>query len=186
MSWMKQDPAKAPPVAPHVDLMRLHALAQAIAALAPPEVPNPLPPDIATLIELSPALQVDKWGQPLPLAQSEQFRLNRVAAVIADPYDRTRALLLSGELAPDEVDAVRKGRPAVYALLSQEATRELMATPPPILPWADVALGTLFQRPAPEVYAEKQQPQQQGGQSMGRKPPSTVAERREIGIRERR
>lgn len=185
MSWMKEDPAEAPPVAGHVDLLRLHSMAAAVAALAPPEVANPLPPDIAALIELAPALEVDKWGQPLPLAQSEQFRLNRVAAVIADPYDRTRALLLSGELAPDEVDAVRKGRPAVYALLREEATRELMATPPPILPWADVALGTLFQRPAPEVYAEKQAAQPGGGPA-GRKPPSTVAERREVAIRERR
>ncbi len=178
-SWLKRDPAEGPPQAPRVDLIQIHRAADAMAMV------GPLPAEVTTILDLAPVAQFDRWGGPLPLSEAEQFRLDRLAAVIASPYDRTRKLLLSGELAPDEVEAVRGARPAVYAVLSEQATREMLETTPPFMPWADNALGVLFQRPAPEVYAEAQQPKQQGGKG-GRTPPSTPAERREIAIRERR
>ena len=175
MSWLEKPPAKGPKAPQHVDMMRLHRMATSLPQL---------PPDVAKLVEIAPALTFDRWGNPLPLSASDQHRLDRIAAVVGDPYARGRALLLSGELAPDEVEALATVRPVVYDILVQEATREMLDGEPPFQPWAEDALDRLFKKPAPLVYeaAEEQAQQQQAG---GPKVPSTPAERREIAIRER-
>jgi hypothetical protein len=178
MSWLEKPPAKGPKAPQHVDMMKLHRIATA--------APGQLPPDVAKLIEIAPALQFDRWGNPLPLPPSDQHRLDRIAAIVGDPYARGRALLLSGELAPDEVDALATVRPVVYDILVQEATREMLEGEPPFQPWAEDVLDRLFRKPAPAVYEaaeEQKQPQPGSGKQQV---PSTPAERREIAIRERR
>jgi hypothetical protein len=176
MSWLDEPPRKGPKPPQHVDMMKLHRIASSSA--------GPLPPDVAKLIEIAPPLQFDRWGNPLPLSGDDQHRLDRIAAVVGDPYARGRALLLSGELAPDEVEALATARPVVYDILVQEATREMLENRPPFQPWAEDVLERLFRRPPPLVYEVAEEQKQQKGPG-GQKLPATPAERREIAIRER-
>lgn len=155
MSWLKEKPAPAPPEPGHVDLERMMQVLQA----------EPDPPTLAKqyLMTKAPKAQLDKWGAPLPLSAVDQDRLDRVFAVIAAPYDRTRALLRAGMLAPDEVDAVSFAFPEIYGELEREALKDLVTTEPPYAGWAETVLGVLFEKPPAEVIASGLGgPQQQG------------------------
>lgn len=154
-NWLKEPPAEPPPEPAHVDLERLMAI------LTQAEMGRPLSPAEAVLRTQGPKLQLDKWGQPLPLSAVDQGRLDRLWAVMASPYDRCRALLRAGMLAPDEVQALSAAFPELYDVLKAEAEKEMITTEPPYQRWAETVLGTLFQAPAARVYADDQgQPQQ--------------------------
>jgi len=156
VSWLKGKPAPAPPEPGHVDIEQMMQVLQE----------EPDPPTLAKqyLTTKAPTAQADKWGALLPLSAVDQDRLDRVFAVIAAPYDRTRALLRAGKLAPDEVDAVSFSFPEIYGELERETLRELVTTEPPYAGWAETVLAVLFGKPPAEVLASGLGgPQQQPG-----------------------
>lgn len=192
MSWLQEPPAPAPPEPGHVNIEWLMQMLQ-----AKPEGSLTLADKY--LMTQGPRAQLDKWGNPLPLCPSDQDRLDRVFAVVASPYDRTRALLRAGMLAPDEVDAVSQTFPEIYGELEREALRDMVTTEPPYRGWAETVLGILFQKPAPEAVTsgagQPEQPEQDDKQPSDKpgkaasemaQGMATQADRRDVEVREQR
>jgi hypothetical protein len=143
-------------------------------------------PAMAFLWVKAPVQAFDQWGQPLPLSPMQQDGLDRMFAIIADPVGRGEALLHSGQLADDEVQALVMVYPDVYAAMVDEASREMLATPLPYPAWVEAQLGVLFQKPASAVYSKQE--------SAPKAPPAngtlgltegTQADRRELAVRAR-
>lgn len=149
MLWLKNPkPAKAPPAPKTIELLAITTgLAQAPM----------LSPSMAYLQDHLPEQPLDRWGQPLPLSSVQQDRLNRLVAVLANPYERGMALLKSGTLDTIETNALREGTPEVYARINQEARMDMIQAGPPISLWAEAVLGVLFGRDAAIVYGESDQ-----------------------------
>ncbi len=106
----------------------------------------------------APRQSVDKWGDPLPLSAVDQDRLDRTFALLVSPLERGRALLVSGELIPQDVSALRMTNPDVLLALQQHAEMEMASNGPPYAAWAEASLSYLFERPAAVALAAPDQP----------------------------
>lgn len=183
MSWLTEPPESKPPEPGHVNLVGL------MGAISAQEVAGTSTPAGSYLRAHAPKLEVDRYGQPIPLSAVDQDRLDRMFAVLAAPYDRTRALMVSGLLSPDEVDAVKATFPEVYSVLVNQATREIMESDPPWRVWAETTVGILIGMPAAQIYGgtpEKQEGPAPGPPKRGKvetQSQATQADRREIAVR---
>ena len=188
MSWCKrQQPGKPPAPPRHMDVVELHRLVQEAQSFAPPG--TPVPPEMQTLLDAAPPLRLDRWGMPLPLDLPAQYRLDRVAAILADPINRGRSLIRSGQIGPDETAAMLAGRPADYMVLKREVLRDVIVAGPPLPQWVEATLAIFFQRPASQLLAMPQPeapPKPSGGPGPREVPFGTPAERREQAVREER
>lgn len=182
--WLKQrTPPKSPPMPGHVNAAHLRAVAAQL------EARGALTPAVSYLAEKAPVLETDKWGQDLPLSPADQDRLDRIFAVVAEPLARGRALLVSGLLAPDEVDALMAVHPDVWQALTQQAFGEMARTPPPYPGWAEATLSVLFGIPADQVFTQGAPPAPKPRDSKidgGPATSGTPADRRESAVREQR
>lgn len=180
--WLKQrNPPKSPPEPGRANVALIRA------SLAQLEARGELTGPGAYLAEMAPVVEVDKWGQPLPLSPSDQDALDRVFAVISAPYERGKALLTSGLLGPDEVDALMKVYPDVWERLVNETALDMARTPPPYPAWVEATLGVLFGIPAEQVFTEgPPKAPEPKGQGLDGKPATsgTPADRREPAVRE--
>lgn len=180
--WLKKrTPPKGPPLPGHVDhesLMTDLAARQRMGISTPAQ---------EFLWVAAPAVQMDDWGEPIPLGAMDQDRLDRLVAILAAPYERGMALMHSGEIAPDEVDAIAAVYLDIYALITEKARQDMMSYPPPYPAWAEATLSTVFRRPASAVYAPRAA-SRNGQPPAGklRTPEGTQADRRELAVRERR
>jgi len=148
-SWLKSPPRKPPPQPEHVDIVTFNAKANMEAKQNGGQMPA-----YATYVrENGPKLQVDEWGQVLPLSPQEQSDLDRLVAVMMEPVTRTKDLLVSGLLNDDEVAAVASVYPAAYAAIVNAAVSDMIQAQPPFQLWAQSVLGILFRKPATEMYA---------------------------------
>jgi hypothetical protein len=182
-NWLHSSPKKAPADPPVIDFEKLLIANQGRASKS-----------INYLRQHGPKQTFDEWGQPLPLSSVAQYDLDRLVAVMKDPIIRTRDLMFSGLLNSDEVAAVKAVHPEVYAQLRDAAFVDMMQTKPPFEVWAVGVLGILFQKPAPQMYADAQQApddSQQPGAAMGGPGPTglpgampTQSDRRETAVRE--
>lgn len=185
--WLRSAPDKSPSQPEHVDIMKFNAKANAYE-----ETGATLPKYIGYVRKHGPAMQVDEWGIPLPLSAMEQDLLNRLVAILTDPVERTKELLLSGLLNPDEVDAIKSVYPEIYSRFVDAAVLDMTETKPPFQLWAQTILGILFKKPANLMYAEEQQQQQQQQGAPSANSPQggsgvnlpTQVDRREIAVRQ--
>jgi hypothetical protein len=147
--WMKDPkPAKRPPRPPKVEL------AHVFAGLSTQERTGPLPPDMAYLKGQLPEMMFDRWGKLLPLSIQKQERLDRLVAIMAQPFERGRELLLAGYLDTIEANAIRDGHPDVYAAMSAQLQTEMAIAGPPLPAWSESVLGVFFGRDAALIYNE--------------------------------
>lgn len=187
MSWCKRkEPGKQPAQPTHIDVVELNRRIQAIAQAAPPG--TPLPVELQVLLDACPPLRLDRWGEPLPFSDPEQFRIDRVGAILADPINRGRSLIRSSSMGPDEVQAMATGRPEDYRFLKQEVLRDVLVAGPPLPLWVESQLAIFYQRPVSQVLTteEPEAPKPSPGKSGGEVPFGTPAERREQAVREER
>ncbi len=170
--WMKREkPGPRPKDPPHVDVMT------AIEKLNQASKAGPLPPPILYLQSQLPEVAFDRWGRPLPLSIAKQERLDRLVAIMADPYHHGRELLLSGRLDIIEATALRDGHPDVYAAMRTQVEAELAMAGPPLPPWSDGVLGVFFGRDAAVVYNEGDEAHKpEGGAAGGKAPLPTPAD----------
>jgi hypothetical protein len=187
--WLKKrSPPAGPPRPGHVD----HAML--MAQLHEKETLGIATPATTFLRAQAPAEQRDKWGQPLPLSEFDQERLDQMVAIMASPYERGRALVHAGMITPGEVDAIMRVYPEIYSVLTEEAIDDMVDHPPPYQAWAEATLGTLFGVPAEQVYSggtpkmpERQESLQgKPGKGSGVEVPETPTDRREVAVREMR
>src|SRR4051812_19041633 len=109
--WCKNPkPGKAPP-APKPITPQMLTMIRGAANM------NPTDPKCAYLLKHLPKEEFDRWMQPLPLSVVQQDRLNRMMAVMMDPINRGRALLLSGTLDTLECEALHDAIPQAYEIL---------------------------------------------------------------------
>lgn len=147
-SWLKSPPRKPPSAPENVDIVTFNAQAN-LASQKTGKVPE----YVTYVRQNGPKLQVDEWGQALPLSPQEQYDLDRLVAVLMEPVTRTRDLLVSGILNDDEVTAVATVYPAAYAAIVKAALSDMIQAQPPFALWAQSVLGILFRKPATEMYA---------------------------------
>lgn len=178
-AWLKlETPATGPGDARHVDFEEIMSALERSRAIGVET------PAMAYLFLLAPTQESDQWGIAVPLSDLDQFNLDRTVAILTAPYERARALLHAGQLAPDEVTAIEAVFPDIYAVLVTQATDDMLANAPPYPDWAEEVLGILFQKPASAAYnAAKGIPMNPKGQLDNTDIP-TVAERRETAVRE--
>lgn len=180
--WLKQrNPPKSPPEPRHANVALIRA------ALAQLEARGQLTGAGAYLSQMAPVQEQDKWGQPLPLSPSDQDALDRVFAVLSEPYARGKALVTSGLLSPDEVDALIDVFPDVWQRLCKETFDDMARTPPPYPSWVEGTLDVLFGIPAEQVFTQGPPPAPEPkGQGLDAKPATsgTPADRREPAVRE--
>src|SRR6185295_2002311 len=117
---MKQpQPAKAPPIPPHVEVMQVQAVISRF------EASGQLIPPVAYLKSQLPQIPMDRWGQPLPLSIAKQERFDRMMAVFTRPVERVTALLHAGSLDTIEANTIRFGHPELYAQLREQVIAEM-------------------------------------------------------------
>lgn len=147
-------------------------------------------PALDFLRAVCPRSQLDKWGEPLPLSDPDQARIDRLYAVAVDPAARGSALIRSGTLDPGEAECIARTAPGTYAQLVSSARMDMATTPPPYAPWAEQTLSILFGEPAAKAYQEPPpQAAPQGKPSGGKDDQdtgATPADRREISVRQRK
>lgn len=159
--------------------------------LAANEVKGLGTPASAYLRLMAPTVKLDKWGMPLPLSDVDQDRIDRLVAVLDDPWTRARSLLRAGMLLAEETDAVKTAFPEVYTALAGQVLRDLMESPPPFREWAETTIGVLLglppaellksAGPTPEQQAESAATSQAPGKLPGAQ--GTAADRRDMGVR---
>jgi hypothetical protein len=184
MSWLKsEEPAKAPAAPRHIDVAALYRHVADVERL------GPLPPQLRTLKAAAPPLAIDRWGMPLPLTAPQQARLDRIGAILADPWSRPKALLRAGQLGPDEVQALADGRPDELAQLAATVEREMVLAGPPLPQWVESQLAILFQKPSNLILTGGPDEADAGkGKSKspargGEGPHGTPSDRRELAVR---
>lgn len=183
MSWLKsQEPAKGPASPRHIDVAALY---RHVAAL---EATGPLAPPMRALKAAAPVPVLDRWGMPLPLTDPQQARLDRIGAILADPWMRPKALLRAGQLGPDEVQALQDGRPDELAQLAAGVQQEMVQAGPPLPQWVESQLAILFQKPSNLILTggpDKDEPQGRSKQPArgGEGPHGTPSDRRELAVR---
>ncbi len=165
--WMKGKPTARPPRPAKVDLMavRKHIDDQ--------EKTGHIPASAAYLKGQLPEMLFDRWGAPLPLSIQKQERLDRLVAIMAEPFRRGRELLLAGYLDTLEANAIRDGHPDVYAAMSTQLQAELAIAGPPLPAWSESVLGVFFGRDAALVWNEGHEALKPtaGGKEFPGKPP---------------
>jgi len=181
-NWLKSDPRKPPKDPKHVDLVHLIAAGNTMKAR------GEAVPHIEYIKQFGPKIKTDEWGNPLPLSSVAQYDLDRLVAIMLDPLDRARDLLMSGMLNPDEVTALRAVYPTVWAALVDASYQDMIETKPPWKTWAQNVLGVLFQKPATEAYQSHENPAKPapgggGGPSVPGSLP-TPSDRMETAVRE--
>jgi hypothetical protein len=179
--WLKRPkPGKGPPPPGHVDLVALMAQAGDMAARGINSA------ELTYLKAHAPRLAVDKWGQPLPLSTADQFRLDRTFALLASPLARGKALLESGRLTPDEVQALEQTNPQVLDALVQTTVGDMTAHPAPYAQWVEAVLGFLFQKPPDKYFRDLQSPGGNGPHGNVTPPgaPPTPVDRLEKAVRD--
>src|SRR6185295_7731113 len=139
-NWLKSEPRKPPKDPKHVDLVHLIAAGNTMKARGEPV------PHIEYIKQFGPKVKTDEWGDPLPLSSVAQYDLDRLVAIMLDPLDRARDLLMSGMLNPDEVTALKAVYPTVWAALVDASYQDMIETKPPWKTWAQNVLGVLFQK----------------------------------------
>lgn len=185
-SWLKsKEPAPAPAAPRRIDTAALHRYAEDVKRT------GPLSPQLAALVAAAPPDVLDRWGVPLPLADAAQARLDRIGAILADPWHRPRALLRAGQLGPDEVQAMQDGRPDELKQLAAAVELEMVQAGPPLPQWVESQLAILFQKPSnlilqggpdkDESPREKTPAPPSGSKGFG--PDGTPADRRELAVR---
>lgn len=177
-SWMKGKPAKPPAKPKKVDLMHVIAVNHDF------ETRGPLNSSQLYLKANLPKQSFDRWGQPLPLSTVMQERMDRMVAVIVNPMERGRQLLLSGTLDTLETNALKDGCPEAYAALQIQALKEMADAGPPIADWAEKTLSVFFGRDAAMVYAQDQEDGQPDSQKRfaGKAPPPNPADLSQRGL----
>ena len=134
----------------------------------------------------APPIELDDWGQPLPLSSMQQDYLDRVFAILVNPFERGEALLHSGRLCPDEVEPIAVVYFEIWETLVDRAMNDMFSSGgPPFPAWAETSLGILFQKPASSIYNPKPDEPTAGSPPHGKvKPPEpTQADRRELAVR---
>ena len=179
-NWIKGKPKAPPSEPPHIDFQNLLIANQGRQSRG-----------VAYILKSGPRQTFDEWGQPLPLSSVGQYDLDRLVAVLKEPITRTRDLMMSGLLNPDEVAAVKAVHKDVYDMVSQAAVRDMLETKPPYQIWAQGVLDVLFQKPATAMYAEANQAdpsapdQSKGSPTLGMpNAMPTPTDRRETAVRE--
>lgn len=136
----------------------------------------------------SPPIQLDDWGEPLPLTAMDQDYLDRVFAILKDPHGRGTALLHSGRLCPDEVEPIAVVYFEIWETMVDRARDDMFSSGgPPFPAWAETSLSVLFQKPASAVYNPKPADEPTAGNAPHGKvkpPEATQADRRELAVRE--
>lgn len=138
-----------------------------------------------------PIIKLDKWGAPLPLSDVDQDRVDRLCAIMEDPWGRARALLRAGMLLAEEVDAVKVAFPEVFTALVEQTLRDMMDSAPPYREWAETTIGVLLGLPPAELLRsagptpEQQSASAATSRAPGKLPGSqgTAADRRDMGVR---
>lgn len=181
--WLKRpSPEKGPPAPASVNIEVLWA------KLEESRRRGTATPAESYLAIKAPPIQLDDWGQPLPLTAMDQDYIDRVFAILANPFERGRALLHSGRLCPDEVEPIAVVYPEVWQVLAEDATNDMYDSGgPPFPAWAETSLGVLFQKPASAVYNPKPADEPTAGSAPHGKvkpPEATQADRRELAVRE--
>lgn len=189
-SWIKSPkPAAAPPPARKIDVAALHRHAQDVQRT------GAMPPQLAALVAAAPPDVLDRWGMPLPLAAPAQARLDRIGAILADPWHRPRALLRAGQLGPDEVKAMQDGRPQELQRLADATRMEMITAGPPLPQWVEAQLAILFQKPSDKILTAGGPDKDETPSKTTAKPPAgqsaddslmtrgTPSDRRELAVR---
>lgn len=179
--WLKKEtPQAGPPRAGHVDYDELVKKIEEQRRLG---IAGPV---AEYMDKVRPPQQFDQWGEPLPLSALDQDRLDRTFAILAGPMERGTALLHSGQLIDDEVDAIEAVYPGIYVLIVERAKNDMFATDPPYPAWAEAQLGILFRKPASSVYSPKPAEEMPTYRAAPKSPEGTQADRRELSVREGR
>lgn len=181
MTWLSSDPAPLPPEPADVDVT-----AEVEAALG-----DKRSPALQYFAAHAPRIPLDTWGQPLPLARSEQEDANRLWALLVSPLHRGRALMRSGAILPSEAALLHDVYPDLWLLLDQELQEAMVRGKPPFPAWAESLIATWYAMPAAAAYSQAQEGQKGGASPSrgGRKSNDTAlptpADRRELAVRER-
>ena len=187
--WLKAPrPGKGPPSPGHVDIDLLRRQANALAARGMTTAA------MEYLDEKGPKINIDKWGRPLPLCRVDQDRLNRLFAIMAAPFERGWALVVSGQLSPAEVDAIQYVAPEVWVVMRDRIVHDMIEAGPPFPSWVvaqlDVFFGestaTVFETAQGDVAAQELGQSSGGGRLPLPGPHGTPADRRELAVREER
>lgn len=134
-----------------------------------------------------PKQDLDQWGNPLPLSPLSQDTLDRIFAIMAAPLERGTALLQSGQLIDDEVDAIEAVFPDVYMMMMERVRNDMLTYEPPYPAWVEAQIGILFRKPASAVYRPESTTAPPEPRIGGLKTPQgTQADRRELSVREGR
>lgn len=180
--WLrKETPPSGPPMPGMVDAQ---VFTDALSRVRSIGVSTPADEYVFSKI---PVQELDQWGNPLPLAPLAQDTLNRIFAIIAAPQVRGTALLHSGQLIDDEVDAIEAVFPDIYVMMVERAKNDMLTYEPPYPAWVEAQLGILFRKPAATVYrpeGETKPPEPRIGNL--KRPDATQADRRELSVREGR
>lgn len=179
-SWLKEAPEKAPALPPRVSLEILIAHEQELEAAGHPD------PAMAYIREHAAAIELDSWGNPLPLSDGEQDSVDWMTWLLAAPLQRLDQLVRSGTITDDDAIAVQSVFPEAYASLTQSASFDLIKAGPPIEAWAECALSVLFQQPIEAVYSGQQQDAGESKPQQSSKPSTdgaTQADRRDPSLR---
>lgn len=180
MTWLNAPQPPSLPPTPHVQLAAM------LGAIAEQEAAGMTTPAVQFLRMVAPKEEVDKWGQPLPLAKATQDRVDRIFAVLSDPYARVMRLVRAGELIGDEVVAIKTAFPDVYAQVVEAVARDLMHSTIPLRAWAEGTLTVLLEMPpAQVVQLQTTQPAKPKPGTPEKTPDmsGTAADRRDIGVR---
>lgn len=179
-SWLKAAPEKPPATPPRVSLELLIAHELELEAAGHSD------PSMAYIRQHAAAVELDSWGNPLPLSDGNQDAVDGMTWLLQAPLQRLDALVRSGTVMDDDVVAVRAVFPEAYNSLTGAAALELIKAGPPIEPWAECALSVLFQQPIEAVYSGQQEgekPQDQQGNSKPSANGATQADRRDPSVR---
>jgi hypothetical protein len=145
-------------------------------------------PAMAYIRQHATPIELDAWGNPLPLSDGNQDAVDGMTWLLAAPLQRLDVLVRSGTVTDDDVQAVRSVFPQAYNGLTGSVAVDLIEAGPPIESWAECALSVLFQQPIEEVYSGQQQGdpgkgQQQPGNSKPSNDGATQADRRDPSVR---
>jgi hypothetical protein len=179
--WLKKaTPQAGPPMPGHIDYETLTKQIEEKMRL------GLMTPAAEYLWMKAPRAALDQWGDELPLSAMQQDQLDRMFAILAGPMERGTALLHSGQLIDDEVDAIEAVFPGVYVLLVEAAKDDLFKSGPPLPAWAEAQLGILFRKPASAVYSPTPTEKPPSFNAAPKSPEGTQADRRELSVREGR
>lgn len=143
-------------------------------------------PAMAYIRQHAAPIELDAWGNPLPLSDGQQDAVDGMVWLLGAPLQRLTDLVRSGTVGEDDVLAVQSVFPEAHKAIIDSTTLELIQAGPPIEPWAECALSVLFQQPIEAVYSGQQQGDRGQGEQGKSKPTNdgaTQADRRDPSLR---